>query len=107
MLVRLLVSAKTGKLTTQCPSYNADTKQGLIWKLENLEYDLFIRISMNQDRPWKPQVLASADHGTFPAFNQVYYNNEFQVKDATIRDWDVNMGLSRSLYEYRTRFCIF
>ena len=44
-------------------------------------------------------LLASAiDHGTFPAYNEVYYSNELQVKDATIRDWDVNMGLSEGRY---------
>ena len=31
-------------------------------------------------------------------YNEVYYNNELQVKDATIRDWDVNMGLSEGRY---------
>ena len=29
---------------------------------------------------------------------EVYYSNELQVKDATIRDWDVNMGLSEGRY---------
>ena len=47
----------------------------------------------------KVMLLASAiDHGTFPAYNEVYYSNELQVKDATIRDWDVNMGLSEGRY---------
>ena len=47
----------------------------------------------------KVMLLASAiDHGTFPAYNEGYYNNELQVKDATIRDWDVNMGLSEGRY---------
>ena len=47
----------------------------------------------------KVMLLASAiDHGTFPTYNEGYYNNELQVKDATIRDWDVNMGLSEGRY---------
>ena len=47
----------------------------------------------------KVMTLAAAiDHGTFPAYNEVYYNNELQVKDATIKDWDVNMGLSEGRY---------
>ena len=37
-------------------------------------------------------------HGTFPAYNEVYYNNELQVKDATIKDWEINMGLSEGRY---------
>jgi len=63
-----LVSAKTGEIlaTTQRPSYNADTKQGL--DLKNL-------------KTWN-----------------IYYSNELQVKDATIRDWDVNMGVSEGRY---------
>ena len=53
-------------------------------------------------------LLASAiDHGTFPAYNEVYYSNELQVKDATIRDWDVNMGLAEGRYmEYRAGLCL-
>ncbi len=46
----------------------------------------------------KVMLLASAiDHGTFPAYNLVYYSNELQVKDtATVTD--VNMGLSEGRY---------
>jgi len=47
----------------------------------------------------KVMTLAAAiDHGTFPAYNEVYYNNELQVKDATIKDWGINMGLTEGRY---------
>ena len=43
-------------------------------------------------------LAAAIDHGTFPAYNEVYYNNELQVKDAIIKDWEINMGLSEGRY---------
>lgn len=96
-----LVSAKTGEIlaTTQRPSYNADTKQGLDLKNLKTWNTILYQDQYEPGSTMKVMLLASAiDHGTFPAFNEVYYNNEFQVKDATIRDWDVNMGLSEGRY---------
>ena len=96
-----LVSAKTGEILakTQRPSYNADTKQGLDLKNLKTWNTILYQDQYEPGSTMKVMLLASAiDHGTFPAFNEVYYNNEFQVKDATIRDWDVNMGLSEGRY---------
>ena len=96
-----LVSAKTGEIlaTTQRPSYNADTKQGLDLKNLKTWNTILYQDQYEPGSTMKVMLLASAiDHGTFPAYNEVYYNNELQVKDATIRDWDVNKGLSEGRY---------
>ena len=96
-----LVSAKTGEIlaTTQRPSYNADTKQGLDLKNLKTWNTILYQDQYEPGSTMKVMLLASAiDHGTFPAYNEAYYNNELQVKDATIRDWDVNMGLSEGRY---------
>ena len=96
-----LVSAKTGEIlaTTQRPSYNADTKQGLDLKNLKTWNTILYQDQYEPGSTMKVMLLASAiDHGTFPAYNEVYYSNELQVKDATIRDWDVNMGLAEGRY---------
>ena len=96
-----LVSAKTGEIlaTTQRPTYNADTKQGLDLKNLKTWNTILYQDQYEPGSTMKVMLLASAiDHGTFPAYNEVYYSNELQVKDATIRDWDVNMGLSEGRY---------
>lgn len=96
-----LVSAKTGEIlaTTQRPTYNADTKQGLDLKNLKTWNTILYQGQYEPGSTMKVMLLASAiDHGTFPAYNEGYYNNELQVKDATIRDWDVNMGLSEGRY---------
>ena len=96
-----LVSAKTGEIlaTTQRPTYNADTKEGLDIKNLRTWNTILYQDQYEPGSTIKVMLLASAiDHGTFPAYNEVYYSNELQVKDATIRDWDVNMGLSEGRY---------
>lgn len=96
-----LVSAKTGEIlaTTQRPSYNADTKEGLDLKNLKTWNTILYQGQYEPGSTMKVMLLASAiDHGTFPAYNEGYYNNALQVKDATIRDWDVNMGLSEGRY---------
>ena len=96
-----LVSAKTGEIlaTTQRPTYNADTKEGLDIKNLRTWNTILYQDQYEPGSTMKVMILASAiDHGTFPAYNEVYYSNELQVKDATIRDWDVNMGLSEGRY---------
>ena len=96
-----LVSAKTGEIlaTTQRPTYNADTKEGLDIKNLRTWNTILYQDQYEPGSTMKVMLLASAiDHGTFPAYNEVYYSNELQVKDATIRDWDVTMGLSEGRY---------
>lgn len=96
-----LVSAKTGEIlaTTQRPTYNADTKEGLDIKNLRTWNTILYQGQYEPGSTMKVMTLAAAiDHGTFPAYNEGYYNNELQVKDATIRDWDVNMGLSEGRY---------
>ena len=96
-----LISAKTGEIlaTTQRPTYNADTKEGLDIKNLRTWNTILYQDQYEPGSTMKVMTLAAAiDHGTFPAYNEVYYSNELQVKDATIRDWDVNMGLSEGRY---------
>lgn len=96
-----LVSAKTGEIlaTTQRPSYNADTKQGLDLKNLKTWNTILYQGQYEPGSTMKVMTLAAAiDHGTFPAYNEVYYNNELQVKDATIKDWGINMGLTEGRY---------
>ena len=96
-----LVSAKTGEIlaTTQRPTYNADTKEGLDIKNLRTWNTILYQDQYEPGSTMKVMTLAAAiDHGTFPAYNEVYYNNELQVKDATIKDWEINMGLSEGRY---------
>ena len=96
-----LVSAKTGEIlaTTQRPTYNADTKEGLDIKNLRTWNTILYQDQYEPGSTMKVMTLAAAiDHGTFPAYNELYYNNELQVKDATIKDWEINMGLSEGRY---------
>ena len=96
-----LVSAKTGEIlaTTQRPTYNADTKEGLDIKNLRTWNTILYQDQYEPGSTMKVMTLAAAiDHGTFPAYNEVYYNNELQVKDATIKDWGINMGLTEGRY---------
>ena len=96
-----LVSAKTGEIlaTTQRPTYNADTKEGLDIKNLRTWNTILYQDQYEPGSTMKVMTLAAAiDHRTFPAYNEVYYNNELQVKDATIKDWEINMGLSEGRY---------
>ena len=96
-----LVSAKTGEIlaTTQRPTYNADTKDGLDFKNLGTWNTILYQDQFEPGSTMKVMTLASAiDNGTFPAYNEVYYNNELHVKDATIKDWEINMGLTDGRY---------
>lgn len=88
-----LVSAKTGEIlaTTQRPSYNLDTKEGL-----NddglLQYSLLYQGNDEPGSTMKVITLASAiDNGSFNP-NITYYNDKYEIADVTIKDWSVNMG---------------
>ena len=89
-----LVSAKTGEIlaTTQRPSFDADTKQDL-----TKDFAWSSALYQNQYEPgstMKVMTLAAAiDNNTFPE-NETYNNSGLQIADVTIRDWNVNMGLS-------------
>lgn len=96
-----LVSAKTGEIlaTTQRPTYNADTKGGLDFTNLRTWNTILYQDQYEPGSTMKVMTLAAAiDHGTFPAYNEVYYNNELQVKDAIIKDWEINMGLTEGRY---------
>ena len=89
-----LVSAKTGEIlaTTQRPTFDADTKEGItedfVWR------DLLYQSNYEPGSTMKVMTLAaSIDNGTFSG-GEYFDSSELKVADATIRDWDVNDGLS-------------
>ena len=91
-----LVSAKTGEIlaTTQRPTYNADTKEGL--NVDHLKtWNSFLyQTQYEPGSTMKVMTLASAiDNGSFNPTG-TFDNSEYKIADATIRDWDVNMGLA-------------
>ena len=89
-----LVSAKTGEIlaTTQRPTFDADTKEGLtkdfVWR------DILYQSNYEPGSAMKVMTLAAAiDNNTFPG-GEVFNSSELKVADTTIRDWDVNEGLT-------------
>ena len=91
-----LVSAKTGEIlaTSQRPTYNADTKEGLNEKNLGNWNTMLYQGQYEPGSTMKVMTLASAiDNGSFNP-NDTFDSREYKVMDATIRDWDVNMGIS-------------
>ena len=89
-----LVSAKTGEIlaTTQRPTFDADTKEGLtkdfVWR------DILYKSNYEPGSTMKVMTLSAAiDNNTFPG-GEVFNSSELKVADTTIRDWDVNEGLT-------------
>ena len=89
-----LVSAKTGEIlaTTQRPTFDADTKEGItedfVWR------DILYQSNYEPGSAMKVMTLASSiDNNTFPS-GEYFNSSEFKIADATIRDWDVNDGLT-------------
>ncbi|WP_269797263.1 penicillin-binding protein PBP2X [Streptococcus sp. SM5] len=89
-----LVSAKTGEIlaTTQKPTFDADTKEGLdenfVWR------DLLYQSNYEPGSTMKVMTLAAAiDNKTFPG-GESFNASELKIADATIKDWDVNEGLT-------------
>ena len=89
-----LVSAKTGEIlaTTQRPTFNADTKEGItkdfVWR------DILYQSNYEPGSTMKVMTLAaSIDNNTFPG-GEFFNSSELKIADATIRDWDVNEGLT-------------
>ena len=89
-----LVSAKTGEIlaTTQRPTFDADTKEGItedfVWR------DILYQSNYEPGSTMKVMTLAAAiDNNTFPG-GEYFNSSELKIADATIRDWDVNAGLS-------------
>ena len=91
-----LVSAKTGEIlaTTQRPTYNADTKDGLNAEHLKTWNNFLYQTQYEPGSTMKVMTLASAiDNGSFNPTG-TYDSSEYKIADATIRDWDVNMGLA-------------
>ena len=89
-----LVSAKTGEIlaTTQRPTFDADTKEGItedfVWR------DILYQSNYEPGSAMKVMTLAAAiDNNTFPS-GEYFNSSELKIADVTIRDWDVNDGLT-------------
>ena len=89
-----LVSAKTGEIlaTTQRPTFDANTKEGLtddfVWR------NILYQSNYEPGSTMKVMTLAAAiDNNTFNG-GEYFNSSELKIADATIKDWDVNDGLS-------------
>lgn len=104
-----LVNAKTGEIlaTSQRPSFNSDTKEGLDAKGFTWQNTLY-QTNYEPGSTMKVMLLAAAiDEGVFNP-NETYNNASLSLADATIKDWSVNEGISqRRLYDFCPRFCLF
>ena len=92
-----LVAAKTGEIlaTSQRPTFNPDTKDG-IKDLDKKKAwtNVLYQGQYEPGSTMKVFTLAAAiENKTFPA-NEYYDNTELKIADATIKDWNVNMGES-------------
>lgn len=100
-----LVSAKTGEIlaTTQRPSFDADTKEGL----DGLNWQTMLyQGNYEPGSTMKIMTLASSiDNGTFNP-NDVYTNTGYQIADVTIDDWTVNSGMSAVTLNYAQGFSL-
>ncbi|TCD46020.1 penicillin-binding protein [Streptococcus sp. X16XC17] len=94
-----LMSAKTGEIlaTTQRPSFDPDTKEGLndknlVWR------SMLFQDQIEPGSTMKVMTLASAiDSGVFNT-TTTYYNDEYTIADATIKDWGINSGARDAEY---------
>lgn len=89
-----LVSAKTGEIlaTTQRPTFDANTKEGItddfVWR------NILYQSNYEPGSTMKVMTLAAAiDNKTFSG-GEYFNSSELKIADATIKDWDVNDGLS-------------
>ncbi|HEM3499878.1 penicillin-binding protein [Streptococcus suis] len=102
-----LVSARTGEIlaTTQRPSYDSDTKEGL-GQEGLLERSLLYQEAFEPGSTMKVLTVASAiDNGTFDP-NAYYTNNEYVIADAKINDWTLNAGMSAVTLNYAQGFSL-
>lgn len=102
-----LVSAKTGEIlaTTQRPSYDSDTKEGL-GEEGLLERSLLYQEAFEPGSTMKVLTVASSiDNGTFDP-NATYTNNEYVIADAKINDWTLNAGYSAVTLNYAQGFSL-
>ncbi|HFI0814724.1 TPA: penicillin-binding protein PBP2X [Streptococcus suis] len=102
-----LVSAKTGEIlaTTQRPSYDSDTKEGL-GQEGLLERSLLYQEAFEPGSTMKVLTVASAiDNGTFDP-NAYYTNNEYVIADAKINDWTLNAGYSAVTLNFAQGFSL-
>ncbi|QEY07139.1 penicillin-binding protein PBP2X [Streptococcus ratti] len=94
-----LVNAKTGEIlaTSQRPSFNSDTKEGLDAKGFTWQNTLY-QTNYEPGSTMKVMLLAAAiDEGVFNP-NETYNNASLSLADATIKDWSVNEGISQGGY---------
>ncbi|MBY5005873.1 penicillin-binding protein PBP2X [Streptococcus suis] len=102
-----LVSAKTGEIlaTTQRPSYDSDTKEGL-GEEGLLERSLLYQEAFEPGSTMKVLTLVSAiDNGTFDP-NAYFTNSEYTIADAKINDWTLNAGQSAVTLNFAQGFSL-
>ncbi|HFU4085427.1 TPA: penicillin-binding protein PBP2X [Streptococcus suis] len=102
-----LVSAKTGEIlaTTQRPSYDPDTKEGL-GEEGLLERSLLYQEAFEPGSTMKVLTVASSiDNGTFNP-DETYTNNEYVIADAKINDWTLNAGYSAVTLNFAQGFSL-
>ncbi|HFU4059287.1 TPA: penicillin-binding protein PBP2X [Streptococcus suis] len=102
-----LISARTGEIlaTTQRPSYDSDTKEGL-GQEGVLERSLLYQEAFEPGSTMKVLTVASAiDNGTFDP-NAYYTNNEYVIADAKINDWTLNAGQSAVTLNFAQGFSL-
>lgn len=88
-----LMSAKTGEIlaTTQRPTFNATTKEGMDAK-DFSWLSLLYQSNFEPGSTMKVMTLAAAiDNGTFDP-NATFYNGNYKIADTEINDWTVNEG---------------
>lgn len=93
-----VLNAKTGEIlaTSQRPTFNADTKEGLVEGF-NWKSGLY-QSNFEPGSTMKVMLLASAiDAGVFNP-NETFSNASLSIADAVIKDWDINQGLSSGSY---------
>lgn len=101
-----LISAKTGEIlaTTQRPSFDADTKEGLTNDF-NWNTSLF-QGNFEPGSTMKVITLASAiDNGTFNP-NEYYTNSTYTIADAQFNDWKVNAGYPAETLTFANGFAL-
>ena len=102
-----LLSARTGEIlaTTQRPSYDSDTKEGM-GEEGLIERSLLYQEAFEPGSTMKVLTVAAAiDNGTFDP-NAYYTNNEYTIADAKINDWTLNDGQSAVTLNFAQGFSL-
>lgn len=95
-----VVNAKTGEIlaTSQRPTYNPQTLDGYNKENLNTWSTLLYQSQYEPGSTMKVMTVAAAiDSGNFSE-TETYFSGEYKIADSTIKDWDVNEGITSGLY---------